>query len=160
MNDGLAPTPSLLGRVRQAARGLRFDRSMRLALAIALLLAAAPALTLAGARMLEGRVRADIAARARDAADSRNGAGTSLARLVARPGVGGTVEALARAMPEDARLVSVERDASGGLRVELAAPDPDRVRAALRASPDTRAVRDAGQRGADGAMIVAFEDRP
>ncbi len=157
--------PSLLAGLRRRL-GEPWPGGWRVAGAFAALLALGPALTMMGAGLIERQVRRDIAALQQRTAGRTAGvaaadaARAALTPLVARPGLAATIEALARVMPTDAALVAAERSADGALRIEIATPDPDRLRTALRRDPATRGLRDAGQRGGDGAIIVAFGDRP
>lgn len=157
-------TPSLAERLRAGLGQAGGDR--RVGVAVALLLIAAPVLTMGGATWMAARARADRAAVERTAAPrlavlaARSEARRDLVSVSSRPGPAATLDSLARSLPRDALLASVARDASGKLRVEAIAPDPDRLRAALRRAPALAQLRDAGQRRGDGAMIVVLEDRP
>ncbi|HWK35526.1 MAG TPA: hypothetical protein VNR91_04620, partial [Sphingomonas sp.] len=92
------------------------------------------------------------------AADERAAARATLAPLLARPTLGATLEGMARILPAESHLVRAERGADGRLAIDVAAPDPDRLRAVLRRDPVTQGLRDTGQRRGDGAMIVTLED--
>ncbi|MGK6318206.1 hypothetical protein [Sphingomonas sp. DT-204] len=166
--DPLPPTPSLADRVRERlarsrpAVDLRGDR--RAGVALAVLLAAGPLATLLGARLMEDRVRSEAAAlrpaaAPRLAAEQRRSAGQAeLAPLLIRPGVGATLEGIARALPAEAMLVRVQRGDDGRLALDAAAPDPDKLRSALRRDPVTGRLRDTGQQRGDAAIVVTFEE--
>jgi Tfp pilus assembly protein PilX len=135
----------------------------RVAIAVALLIVAGPLLTIGGARVLadqqraatvqiEGEVAPRIAAAAA-AAEAR----AQMDAVLKRRTLGATIETLARALPADATLARVERNAQGRLALEVATPDPDKLRAALRRVPALSRLRDTGQRQADAAMIVLLE---
>lgn len=133
---------------------------------LATLLALAPLLTIAGAAVAERRTRAQIAGLQREAepilraAEDVQAGRSRLRTLIGRPTLGRTLDALARALPSEATLVRTERRQDGALRIEVAAPDPDRLRAALRRDAATASLRDAGQRRGEGVMIVTFEGEP
>jgi hypothetical protein len=73
--------------------------------------------------------------------------------------VGATVEALARALPADAVLLRAERNRSGLLEVEISTPDPDKLRAALRAEPALAGLHNIGQQRGELTMTVSFAER-
>ncbi|MES2338866.1 MAG: hypothetical protein V4537_12290 [Pseudomonadota bacterium] len=156
-------TPSLAARIAARLSAHGAGRDVRAGIAVALLLAAAPAAVWAGARWTETGVRRDIAAVTAtakprlDGLAARTAARAELDTLLAVPGVGGTLEALTRALPADASLARVARGPEGRLAIDVAAADPDRLRAALRRHPATAGLRDAGQRGGDGVMLVTLE---
>lgn len=161
------PSPSLVGRVRAALASAPASApaggDRRVAVAVAALIALAPLLTWAGARWQEARERGATAALMREAAprlardSARDAARAAFAPLLARPTLGATVEALARTLPAEANVVRVEQAQAGRLSIEVAGPDPDKLRAALRRDPATQGLRDAGQRAGDGGMVVTFE---
>lgn len=157
-------TPSLAHRLRTAVTGIDGGHDRRAGVAVAVLLAAAPALTWAGALWTEAHVRRDIAAIERTAAPrlatvaATRQARQELATILDTPGVAATLDGLATALPTGATLRSAGRAADHRLAVEVAAPDPDRLRAALRRAPQTARLRDTGQRRGDGAMLVALEE--
>lgn len=134
--------------------------------ALGALIAAGPAVTILGAKLLAGGVRAEVAKLREQAAPRVAAAQTAakeraeLVALLRRPGLGATAEALARALPADASLVRVERSAAGLLEVDLTAPDPDRLRAALRREPALARLRDAGQLQGELAMTVSLREVP
>lgn len=168
---GGSPAHSLAGRIAAAFRELAARPSVTagrrawiMASAVALLIALAPLLTIAGAALLAGgarsadeRLAADeaprIAAARRAEADR-----AALSAIVRRPGIGATLDALARALPGDAMLLRAGRDAEGRLAIEVSAPDPDQLRAALRREPALAGLRDAGQRQGDAGMVVSFTE--
>lgn len=164
LTDPPPHAPSLAERVRLfVSSGDSAGSGWKAGVVVGVLLAAAPSLTWAGARVLEARVRADSAAILR-AAQPRLASGRmvaagreTLATVLRRPGIGATLEAIARALPAEASLVRAERAADGRLSIDVAAPDPDRVRAALRREPLTDDLRNVAQRAGDGAMVVTFE---
>jgi len=131
----------------------------------ALLLAAGPLATLLLANRLTARAEAATAVlrerveprRAAEAARLR--ARAELAAMLARPGPSATVEALARALPEDAVLRRVARGGDGALAVEVFTPDPDRLRTALRRAPELAGLRETGQAGDESGLRVRFEER-
>lgn len=135
----------------------------RRALLTALPILAAPLLTLAGATWLAAAARTETAAIERRAAPlvaaraDRDRARASLSAAWTRPTLGATVEAVARALPAEAALLRVERTASGGLTIEVAAPDPDRLAAVLRRDPALGGLRTVAQVPGDGVMRVTLE---
>ena len=169
------PAPaSLAGRLNAAARRWLAERPAMprgrcewwVAVAVGALIAAGPAATILGADLLAGGVRADVTKLREQVAPSAAAAQTAakerseLVALLRRPGLGATAEALARALPADASLVRVERNAAGLLEVDLTAPDPDRLRAALRREPALARLRDAGQLQGELAMTVSLREVP
>ena len=161
--DSRAPNESLAGRIVRALRTPDGGGGWRVGAAVAVLLALAPLLTLAGAWWSERQIRGEIAALSRSAAPQltvardRDAARATLGGLLARPTLGVTIEALARVLPTEANLAKAGW-ADGRLAIEAAAPDPDRLRAALRRDSVTAGLRDVGQRRGDGGMLVALED--
>ncbi|MCW3835738.1 hypothetical protein ACFQ1E_05595 [Sphingomonas canadensis] len=168
-----SPSHSLAGRIAAAARAMLAHgeaapppgrRDWIVAGALAALIAAGPLVTIAGAKLMAGAARADarrmteaaaprIAARDAAARDRR-----VLAALVRRAGAGATLEALAKALPPEARVQFIARGADGRIEADVAAPDPDALRAAIRAEPLLAGLRDAGQRQADTMMIVSLKE--
>ena len=149
----------------RARQGATIEESRWPAFALAGLLTLAPLLTIGGAAVAERRTRAQIDGLAHEvepkllAGGQANTARARLRTLLATPTLGTTLDGLARALPSDAALASAERAADGRLRVEVAAPDPDRLRAALRRDPATSRLRDTGQQRGEGAMVVTLEER-
>lgn len=172
-NDSAPIRPSLFDRAVDAARRDRsappppatrpprpsIDRASVL-LAIAIL--ATPLLTWAGAAILTARAQKEGRVIARRAAPQiAEQAASQRARLLLQqswrlPTLGAMLEDTARDLPKDAALLRVERDGAGNLSMEVVAPDPDRVVAAL---PGLRATAQARADG-DGRMRVTLEQRP
>jgi hypothetical protein len=151
---------SLIGRIARL-RLAAAPHGWGIAVAIGTLIVAGPLLTIVGARVIEDRVQAETMALERSpavvatrAAEARRGV---LRTLLSRPGLAATLDGIARVFPPEASLTFAERDERGVLRIEVAAPDPDRLRAALRREPATASLRDAGQRRGEGAMLVTLE---
>ncbi|WP_066656408.1 MULTISPECIES: hypothetical protein [unclassified Sphingomonas] len=164
-----APTDSLTDRlIRRTMRATRtrpklaFVPDIRLALALAGLVALGPLLTIVGAKGLRAGVEAEnkvleAQLRTRTAPQAaRDAAAAELRDAVRRPALVATLERLARALPDDARLVSAERDASGALKAEIATNDPDLLRGALRVDPLLAALREVGQRRTPDARVVVM----
>lgn len=160
----------LHGAVRAALTRLRAvelgDGQWRIAAALAALIATGPIVTIVGATLLAGSVEAQVQ-HLREQAAPRDAAAQAAAReraalvaLLRQPGLGASVEALARALPADAALVRVERNAAGLLEVDLTAPDPDRLRAALHREPALARLRDVGQRQGEQAMTISLREVP
>jgi|GEM_PF-1733648 len=178
-NDSAPIRPSLFDRAVGAARRERqpapppaprparppIDRASAL-LAAAIL--ATPLLTWAGAAILTARAQDEGGAIARRAAPLvAEHAATERARILLQqawraPTLGTTLESLARALPRDAALLRAERNAAGMVSIEVAAPDPDRLLAALRRDPILAGLRATAQARADGdgRMRVTLEQRP
>ncbi|MDT8757106.1 hypothetical protein MZO42_00200 [Sphingomonas psychrotolerans] len=132
------------------------------AMLVALLIATGPLLTIAGAKLLSARQRAAAAKLEGEAAPriaaARNAteAHQQLDGVLRRRALGPTMEALARALPQDAVLVRAARTSEGIVEIEVEVADPDKLRAALRRSPTFARLRNTGQRQADARMIVTF----
>lgn len=153
-----APPPtSLIERVAVRLRG----GDWRVGAAVTGLLALVPLAVIAVATLMAIGIEDRIAARTRTEAVAlaRIAEAERLKAVIARPPVGATLEALARALPAEARLRRVARGVDGALIVEVATADPDRLRAALRREPLTARLRDVGQQGGPGGLIVTLEDR-
>ena len=88
----------------------------------------------------------------------RRDARAELGRAAARPAIGVTLDALAGALPPDAALARVERTRQGMLELDIATPDPDALRAAVRRVPEFARLRDTSQRRTDAAMIVSMRE--
>lgn len=161
-----APRDSLTDRVaRRAARAGRSRPTLavpdiRLALALAGVLALGPLLTIVGAhalragveadnRALESKLRTDTAPQA-----ARDAAAASLRDAVRQPALAATLDRLARALPDDARLVSAGRDPDGRIQAEISVSDPDLLRGALRRDPLLATMRERGQRRTQDARVV------
>ena len=166
--EAATPAPSLAHRLAAFARrdakpaGAANWSEASVAALVAALIVAGPLLTIAGAKLLASQQRA-AAARLADEASPRIEAARAAVEarrqidvVLRRQPLGGTIEALARALPPEATLVRAGRTAQGVLEVEVAAPDPDRLRAALRRTPAFARLRNTGQRQADAKMIVTF----
>ncbi|MCW3847442.1 hypothetical protein OF829_09320 [Sphingomonas sp. LB-2] len=131
---------------------------------VAGLIAAGPVATILGAWLITGGVRAELAQLQEQAAPRAAAAQTAardraaLVAMLRRPGLGATAEALARALPADAALIQAGRGRDGLLEIEIGAPDPDKLRAALRAEPALARLRDAGQQRGDLMMRVSFKE--
>lgn len=184
-DDMAQPGPSLVGQIVAAARRSRglaptagVDATFpaksppraeqrtpidRVGAAVALMLIAAPLAVWIDAAWLTQRARtatetlsrqaAPIAAARADATRARQQLGTAWTQ----PTTGTTIEAIARALPADAALLRVERRTTGLLSIEVAAPDPDRVSAALRRDPALAGLRAVSQTPGDGGMRVTLE---
>lgn len=174
--EPIQPAGSLAQKLGAAARGWRWRwpeggrerpaaNQWKLAAALGGLIAAGPLLTLGGAILLTSGVNREIAklrhqaepriARAERVQAERG----QLAAALGRPTLAATLDALARALPPDATLVRLERNSRGLLTAEVATPDPDRLRTALREEPALALLRDAGQRQGDAMMVVALSER-
>lgn len=165
------PAPSLAERLATVGRGRGPDaapanRTTRwpgsLAALVAMLIVTGPLLTIGGAKLLEGwqkaaHARLEAEAQPRiEAARAATAAREQMDAVLRRRTLAATIEALARALPADATLVRAERTAQGALELEIAAPDPDRLRAALRRVPALARLRNTGQRQADTRIIVVL----
>ncbi|MGV3457586.1 hypothetical protein [Sphingomonas sp.] len=161
-----APRDSLTDRlIRRTARAAQARPSLampdiRVALALAGLVALGPLLTIVGASLLRAGVAAETRGieqqvRARHAPQAaREAAAAVLRDAVRQPALVATLERLARALPDDARLVSAAREPNGQLQVEISASDPDLLRGALRRDPLLVALRESGQRRTPDARVV------
>lgn len=169
-----APPSSLAARLHEMVRGALarvpeirpHKRDWRIASGVAALIATGPLATIIGADLLAGGVGRQVqqlreqaaprAAAAQAAAKER----AALVALLREPGVGASVEALARSLPADASLIRVERNPAGLLEVDLTAPDPDRLRAALHREPALARLRDTGQQQGETTMIISLREAP
>ncbi len=134
-----------------------------MAAGIALLLAAAPLAVIAGSALLRPGVEAEAEAlrpnarprmlAARDALRGR----LALRALLRQPTLATVIDRLAAVLPEGARVARAERGSSGTLTIVVVTPDPDQLRRALRREPILAALRDRGQRQAEGGMTVTLE---
>lgn len=161
-----APRDSLTDRlIRRTARAAQTRPGLaapdiRLALALAGLVALGPLFALVGATMLRAGVEAENRAlekqlRTRDAPRAaRDAAAASLRDAVRQPALVATLDRLTRALPDDARLVSVARESNGQLQIEISASDPDLLRGALRRDPLFISLRESGQRRTPDARVV------
>lgn len=131
--------------------------------ALAFLLASIPLSLWAGARMLAAGEQAQTAAMARQlaprtamtAAMARERA--AMAALLARPRAIALLDALARTLPEDARIVRMSRDDTGILTLEIATPDPAELRTALRGDARFAALKSIAERRVDAGMVVTLK---
>lgn len=161
-----APRDSLTDRlIRRTARATQTRPrwavpDIRLALALAGLVALGPLSTIVGATLLRAGVEAEHRAleqqlRTRDAPQAaRAAAADSLRDAVRQPALVATLDRLARALPDDARLVSAARESNGQLQIEISASDPDLLRGALRRDPLFATLRESGQRRTTDARVV------
>ncbi|WNO54783.1 hypothetical protein [Stakelama saccharophila] len=76
-----------------------------------------------------------------------------------QPAPAALLDALAAALPEDARLVSVDAAGNGGVTMQVVTDDPDQLRRALRRVEAFHAVRDLSQRRVNAAMLVTVRAR-
>jgi hypothetical protein len=163
------PAPSLADRLgsaiadRGAAAPPPAD-ARRLGIMLAVLLPLGPALTLAGAEAMAAWTRAAAAETASGAAAVRADRAAAERRELAGLGTASlaqTLDAMARALPVEDRLVSLARaEDAGGVAAEVATTDPDRLRAAIARNPATARLRSTGERSGDGVLIVTLEAAP
>lgn len=131
-------------------------RPLRLALAAVATMATAAALAATVAR---ARVEAAAARIALDTADAEatRAAAAGIASGIAQPTLAATLAALAVKLPPDLRLVEVRRGRDGALRLVLDAPDPDAVRARLKADPWLARFRTRGEDAReDGSLRITL----
>lgn len=178
-NDSAPIRPSLFDRAVGAARRERAPTPTpaprkprpaidRESLLLAAAILATPLLTWAGAAVLTTRAQDEGAtiARAAEPQVARQATAQRARALLTpawrTPTLGATLESIARALPSDAALLRAERDGAGNLSIEVAAPDPDRVVAALRRDSVLAGLRATAQARADGdgRMHVTLEQRP
>lgn len=174
-NDSAPVRPSLFDRALGAARPapraadpapapVARPRPDRAAILLAIAILATPMLTLAGATLTTAQVRRETQALTERAAPAvaarvaRDRARATLAGAWNGPTLGATLEAIARALPDDAALFRVERD-TGPLNIDILAPDPDRTLSALRRDPVLGGLRAVAQSRAegDGRMRITLE---
>ncbi|HVJ02776.1 MAG TPA: hypothetical protein VM662_11385 [Sphingomonas sp.] len=133
---------------------------------VAALIWLGPLTTMLGAKLLADDARREaqslrvqlaprIAAK-REAETAR----AQLADALRGPGPSATLEALARVLPAEASVARVARESGGAIEIEIAAPDPDKLRAALRRAPEFARLRAVGQQAGDGAMLSKFRVEP
>lgn len=131
----------------------------RFALAIAALIALGPLATIVGSGVIERTVRAEtralgVAAAPRLRAEQADRAArTRLRRAVRAVPVAIWLDRAARILPGDARVSRVARLPDGTIELDVTAPDPDSLRAAIRRDPAMAGFREVVQRRA-GAMIL------
>jgi len=127
--------------------------------ALAALIALGPLLTIVGAGLIERNAQAETArltakAAPRVKAEARERDARTALRAAARDaGAAVWMDRLAAAIPAEARVARIGKAADGTLEIEITAPDPDLLRAALRRDPALAGFRETGQRRA-GAMIA------
>ncbi len=132
---------------------------------MAVMIVAMPVATWIGATRIAARDRAATAQIVATAAPieaaraEHDRARMLLAAAWRKPTAGTVVEALAHSLPVETALLRVDRTPTGALSVEVAAPDPDRLMAALRREPALSALHATGQVQGDGAMRVTLETR-
>lgn len=153
---------------RRPARAQKVEPAGRsgwkVAAALAGLIATGPLATWVGATLLTRRAEhaaatLQMAVAPRLAAErSHAAAHATLGGAVTRPGVGATLEALARTLPAGATLTEAGRDARGRLALEVSASDPDALRTALRRSGTFATLRDVAERQGDGAMTITLRE--
>jgi hypothetical protein len=126
---------------------------------LAALIALGPLFTIVGAGLLERsaqaeaeRLTAQVAPRVQAEARERD-ARAALRGAARDAGVAVWMDRLATAIPADARVARMSKAADGSVEIEVTAPDPDLLRAALRRDPALAGLRETGQRRA-GAMIA------
>jgi hypothetical protein len=159
MTERLAPQPGPPPPERRRAMP-KID--WRFVAALIGLIAMGPLLTIIGARLLEAdalaavaRLRGEVAPRA--AAAARDGEARRLLReAVHRPPVAVWLDRLASALPADARVGRMTLGADGATEIEIATPDPDQLRAALRRHPVMSGFREVGQRRDDALVLVTW----
>lgn len=148
-----------------AEASLRAPAPAWMGMAAGALLVLAPLATWIGVDRLARRAQEDVArleqraAPIEAAAAARAQARALLLASLKRPTLGSTLEALAKALPTDSSLARVERTEDGRLVLDISTPDPDRLRTALRRASGLERLRDTGQRRAEAAMLVTFEER-
>lgn len=156
LTDRLARGAMLSVRARSAPRAC----DVRIAMALTGAIALGPLLTIVGATLLRAEIETESRAldarlRARLAPESaRADAAAVLRDAVRYPAMTVTLDRLAGALPGEARIVSVARDARGGLMFEISTTDPDALRSVLRDQPAFAGVRETGQRRTPDARLV------
>jgi hypothetical protein len=155
--DRMARRLTVRGSRPPRPEGSRVD--WRRAGGLAALIALGPLLTIVGAGLVERNAQAETArltARAapRLTAEAREQEARAMLRSAVRgDGVAVWMDRLAAAIPADARVARMSKAADGAMEIEITAPDPDLLRAALRRDPALAGFRETGQRRA-GAMIA------
>lgn len=123
------------------------------------MIALGPLATIVGASLLQRSVQAETAqliaqAAPRLKAEARAKDARARLRDAARDaGIAVWADRVAAAIPADARVARMSRAADGTMEMEIIAPDPDLLRAAVRRDPALAGFRETGQRRA-GAMIA------
>lgn len=160
---------SLVGKVIARFRRTRLpsvDIRPRMSGLIAAMLVSAPLSTIAVAALLQMHVRnqtdalAERTAPLRVAAEDADRTRDQFRRAVRRPTLGVTVDRLSRALPQDAQIVRASRAADGSLSLQIATPDPDQLRAALRQDRQFASLRDVGQERGVAGMLVSLRGAP
>ncbi|WP_033921353.1 hypothetical protein [Sphingomonas sp. 37zxx] len=132
--------------------------SRRFGIALAILLPAGPVLSWGVASWQAAAIRQEIQAQRRTAAPALATRAAALADRAAltttAPAIADILNALALTLPRDARLAAVAADEHARLSADVATPDPDTLRAALRRDPRTAALRDIDQARGDGVILV------
>ncbi len=128
---------------------------------VALLIALGPVLAWGAASVEAARVADEAAAiRLRESARLRADAERRTARTIwaaaGQTDMGAPLDALARRLPADARIVSIAWD--GALTVRIVTVDPDALRDALRRDAALKGLRDVGQVREGEALIVTLKD--
>jgi hypothetical protein len=128
---------------------------------VALLIALGPVLAWGAANIEAMRVADEAAAirlreGARLRADAERREAQAIWAAAGRTDMGAPLDALARRLPADARIVSIAQD--GALTVRIATVDPDALRDALRRDAGLRGLRDAGQVREGETLIVTLKD--
>lgn len=165
------PMPSLAERVgalisadSKAVQPVVPGAGRRLGLMLAVVLPMGPVLTTGIAEWWAADTRHAVAASTHSpkarAAAGRQAERQALARLGGRS-VAGTLDRVARLIPADDQLVTLETtiDAEAGprLRAEIATVDPDRLRAAMARESTVSRLRTESERRGDGVLIVTVE---
>lgn len=165
-DDAQPPAPSLAGKLagvwRRDAAAEDGWPGQRMALVVVGLIALGPLLTIGGAKMLAAReahksatLQTELAPRI-EATRQAEIARTRLSEALARRPMANTLEALGRVLPAEAAVVRAERTKGGALEIDIATPDPDKLRMALRRAPEFGQIRNVAQRQGDAGMIVTF----
>lgn len=149
----------LAAREPRAPRPANGPVDWRLAAGLAALIALGPLATIVGAGLIEhnarteaARLNAQMAPRLK--AEARVRAARDMLRNATRDaGAAVWLDRVAAAIPGDARVARMGKAADGSMEIEVTAPDPDVLRAALRRDPALAGFRETGQRRA-GAMIA------
>jgi hypothetical protein len=161
--------PSLAERVGTAwgghARGvIDPTAARRTGLMLALLLPVGPLLTIGAAESMAWRERTAATTLAESGtariARAKAAETAELARL-GPASLADTVERIARVLPPESRLVSLDlnrgEDGAARLSAQVATADPDRLRAALGRDAVTARLRSTSERKGDGVLIVTLE---
>tara|TARA_B100000678_G_scaffold278266_1_gene272857 strand:- start:547 stop:990 length:444 start_codon:yes stop_codon:yes gene_type:complete len=137
-----------------------------IAAAVALLIASIPlTIQLIAAWQTLSATHAAKALGAKNAASisafyARNDSRRILQQATAPVGVAVVLDHLAAVLPQEAMLVSVERDNFSELTLRIATNDPDRLRTALHRDPLFAKLHDRDQSQSDGVMLVTLSEAP